>query len=158
MAAKISFFFLLLSFWLLISGHYTVFMITLGIVSLSGVLLLSGRMDMLNQGLHTWRFYMRLPSYSFWLLWQIIQSNLDVAWRILHPKLPINPGFIRVPLSQKKDLAKLVHANSISLTPGTVSTDINESSIEVHVLTRQPNDSAEHQELDDRVCRLEGSD
>ena len=147
---------LLMGVWLRLSGQYNFLTITLGVISIIIVIALIVRMGLLDQGLHTLSFYRRLPVYGLWLLSRIALSNLDVARRILHPKLPINPGFIRVPMTQKKELAKLVHANSITLTPGTISTDIDTNSIEVHVLTRKPGDMEALQQFDHRASVVEG--
>ncbi len=147
---------ILLGVWLQLSGHYDTFTILLGMISIATVIFLAKRMGLLKQGQHTLHFYSHLPAYGIWLLPRIIVANFDVAWRILHPKLPINPGFIRTPMTQKKELAKLTHANSITLTPGTISTDIDTDSIEVHVLTRCPTDEISLLEFDRRASMLEG--
>jgi multicomponent Na+:H+ antiporter subunit E len=80
------------------------------------------------------------------LLWEIIKSNLDVAYRVLHPKMPINPGIVRVPVSLQSDYGKTLLANSITLTPGTLTLDVLGSNFYVHWLniqTREPQEAAE---------------
>lgn len=66
------------------------------------------------------------------LIIELIKANIDVAKRVLNPKLPINPGIVKVPTSIKGDVGKLVLANSITLTPGTISIDADEDNVYVH--------------------------
>lgn len=58
-------------------------------------------------------------------LWEVFKANIDVAYRVLHPALPINPGIVKVGTALKSDLALTLLANSITLTPGTMSVDID---------------------------------
>jgi multicomponent Na+:H+ antiporter subunit E len=73
------------------------------------------------------------PSRYFWFLyyiplfiWECIKANIDVAYRVAHPDLPINPGIVKVKTTLKSDTALAFLANSITLTPGTMSVDIDE--------------------------------
>ncbi len=80
------------------------------------------------------------------LLWEIIKANLDVAYRVLHPKMPINPGIVRVPVTLHSDYGKTLLANSITLTPGTLTLDVKDQNFYVHWLTIQstvPDEAAE---------------
>ncbi len=63
---------------------------------------------------------------------ELIRANIDVVVRVLNPKLPINPGFVKVPTELKGDFAKLMLANSITLTPGTIALDADDSNLYVH--------------------------
>ena len=65
-------------------------------------------------------------------IWQLVKSNIDVAYRVLSRKMPIAPGFVKVPVDIKSDVGKLVLANSITLTPGTISVDADDKNIYVH--------------------------
>ena len=65
-------------------------------------------------------------------IYQLILSNFDLAYRVLSPSLPIKPGFVRIPTSLTSDIGKLVLANSITLTPGTLSLDVDGQSIYIH--------------------------
>ena len=65
-------------------------------------------------------------------LWYCILANLDVAYRVLHPRLPINPGIVKVKTRIKSDTGKVALANSITLTPGTLSVDLDGDVIYVH--------------------------
>jgi multicomponent Na+:H+ antiporter subunit E len=66
--------------------------------------------------------------------WKLILANIDVARRVLTPHIPVNPGIVKVPTNLKGDYGKLTLANSITLTPGTLSIDVLEDSIYVHAI------------------------
>lgn len=65
-------------------------------------------------------------------LWELVKANIDVAFRVLSPQLPINPGFVRIPTGIKGDYGRLALANSITLTPGTLSVDGDEDHLYIH--------------------------
>ena len=79
------------------------------------------------------------PVRIFWIilyipvfLWYIIKSNFDVAYRVFHPEIPIRPGIVKVKTTLKNELAKTLLANSITLTPGTLTIDFINDNIYVH--------------------------
>jgi len=57
--------------------------------------------------------------------WEMIKANVDLACRTLHPRLPINPGIVKIPTDIKSDLGVTMLANSITLTPGTITVDVD---------------------------------
>lgn len=63
---------------------------------------------------------------------EMIKANLDVAHRVINPKLPINPGIVKVKTNLKSDYAKLFLANSITLTPGTLTMDLIGDDLYIH--------------------------
>jgi len=67
-------------------------------------------------------------------IWKLILANVDVARRVLSPKIPLNPGIVKVKTDLKGDLGKLALANSITLTPGTLSIDVDDDHIYVHTV------------------------
>lgn len=71
-------------------------------------------------------------AYIFVFVFELIKSNLDVAYRVLSPRLPINPGIVKVKTNLKSDLGRMTLANSITLTPGTLTVDIKDEFIYVH--------------------------
>ncbi len=71
-------------------------------------------------------------AYIFVFIFELIKSNLDVAYRVLSPRLPINPGIVKVKTNLKSDLGRMTLANSITLTPGTLTVDIKDEFIYVH--------------------------
>lgn len=79
------------------------------------------------------------PVRYFWLLvylviftWECIKANFDVAYRVLHPAMPIKPGIVKVKLELQSDFARTMLANSITMTPGTISVDIIDDVLYVH--------------------------
>jgi len=70
--------------------------------------------------------------YIFYFLWQLLKANLDVAFRVLHPRLPIEPGIVRVKTNLKTPLGRLLLANSITLTPGTITVESKGDDFYVH--------------------------
>ena len=93
--------------------------------------------------------------YLGWLTLEVIRSNLDVSRRVLSPRLPISPTLVWVPASQKTELGRVIFANSITLTPGTVSIDVQENEIEVHALSREGAEALLEGEMDRRVRAME---
>ena len=142
--------------WLLLSGFFDLFFLTLAAVSCALVVYVARRMDVIDhegQPVHiTWRFLTYLP----WLAWQIVVANADVVRRVLSPGLPIDPILQWVPASQRTDLGTVIYANSITLTPGTVSTTVESGRIEVHALTREGLAGLERGDMDARVRAVEG--
>lgn len=74
---------------------------------------------------HPLRYWHFIVFYIPVFLWECLKANIDVAYRVLHPKLPINPGIVKVKTSLRSDTALTFLANSITLTPGTLSVDID---------------------------------
>ena len=144
--------------WLLLSGHYNALLLSLGVVSILVVVMIALRMDVIDREGHPIHLTIKVLPYWAWLGWEIIKSNLDVARRILSPTLPISPTVLRVKASQRSALGKVIYANSITLTPGTVSINIEANEIEVHALTREAAASLRAGEMNRRVAGLEGRD
>ena len=76
--------------------------------------------------------YFWLLLYLFVFLWECLKANLDVAYRVLHPAMPIKPGIVKVKLNLKSTTAKMMLANSITMTPGTLSVDLINDILYVH--------------------------
>ena len=73
--------------------------------------------------------YLWLAAYVFVLAWAIVKANFDVAYRLLHPDLPIRPGIVKVRSSLKSPSALTALANSITLTPGTLTVGVTEDGV-----------------------------
>lgn len=78
--------------------------------------------------------------YIPYFLWKMLLANLDVAWRVIQPKIPLNPGFVRVPAKANSKLGKLLIANSITLTPGTLTLDVEGKEFLIHWIDVKPTD------------------
>ena len=142
--------------WLLWSGHYNPLLISFGAVSCLLVVLLSWRMDIVDEEAAPVQLGLRpFIFYAPWLAWRIFLANIDVARLILDPQLPVSPVIVRVKASQKGDLGRVIYANSITLTPGTVSVDMMGDVITVHALTTKLAESDQSGDMDRRVTQLE---
>jgi len=87
-----------------------------------------------------------IVEYLFIFLWALIVANLDVARRVISPRLPINPGIVSFKTDLKSDFAKMVLANSITLTPGTLSVDIIDDTFYIHWIDVKSLDAARNKE------------
>jgi multicomponent Na+:H+ antiporter subunit E len=140
-------------FWLVLSGHYTPLYIGLGLLSAAVVTWLNRRDEIVSDVV---RALPGLLRYSAWLLWQIVQSNLQVARLVLDPRLPIDPQVVRVRTGMRQDLAVATLANSITLTPGTVTVEIEGDELVVHALTPATAAAVAAGEMARRVARVYG--
>ena len=142
--------------WLLLSGHYTPLLIGFGMGSCTLTVYIAMRMDVADhEGVPIdWagRFLLFLP----WLLKEILISNIKVAKIILSPSLPISPFMVVFRSTQKTDLGRVLYANSITLTPGTISTGVEGDRVEVHALTWRDVDGREEDEMGRRASKVEG--
>ena len=146
----------LLAAWLLWSNYFVPLLISLGVVSVFIVVVLSRRMKLVDEEGAPVHLRPRLFLYAPWLVWEVVKANLDVAKRVLHPGLPIHPMLIKVKAGQRSDLGRVIYANSITLTPGTVSVDIEGETITVHALSKEAADGVLTGAMDARVTKLEG--
>ena len=142
--------------WLLLSGYFKTNLIVFGILSCALVTLISIKLKIYSSSHERIKFNLRLPLYVPWLLKEIIKSNLHVARCILSSNTAIQPQTLHTKPSQKTNTGIAVHANSITLTPGTISVDINENEILVHALTNYTAQGIRDGDIDKQVSKLEG--
>lgn len=148
----------LFAFWLLLSGHFTPFLLTAGLGSaLAIVWFVDRRMKVLDREGHPVHLSAGAVTYWPWLLWEIAKAGWDVTKCILHPGLPISPRLIRVPTSQATDVGRVIYANSITLTPGTISLELDGGEILVHALTREGADGLAAGDMDRRATAFEAA-
>ncbi len=141
--------------WLLNSGHYTPLIMSLGLVSVALVVWIARLMDVVDQESQPVKFTIKLPGYWLWLVKEIILSNIDVVKRIWLKPQSIAPVVATLTISQKTEMGRVVYANSITLTPGTVALDLKDSEVTVHALTMEGLTSLQGGEMDRRVSNLE---
>ena len=145
--------------WLLLSGYFDVpLLLGFGALSSALVVCIVWRAELIDpeeQPLR-WRFNIHLLGYWPWLLGQVALANWEVAKCIVAPGLPISPTLITLQPTQRSDLGRFIYANSITLTPGTVTTALNGDVLQVHALTRKAADTLLDGDMDRRVTRLEG--
>lgn len=150
---------LLAGIWLILSGKFELIYLFWGFISISFVMWLSHRLHNVplapGEPCGTTRIIIpRLIVYLFWLLWQIILSGVYVAYVVLHPRLPIQPMIVRFTSRQPNVLARVILGNSITLTPGTFTLDIQDSLFTVHALTRTTEEGFVSGEMEANVARL----
>ena len=141
--------------WLAWSGHMGPQMLAFGGISVGVVAGITRRMDRFSGADRDEPLGLRVILYLPWLLWQIVRSNVAVAMIVLNPKLPIGPSLIRVPASQRTAKGQVLYANSITLTPGTISLDVRDDTILVHALTPEFEAGVGEGEMGRRISRLE---
>ncbi len=129
----IIFFILLFVFWLLITFNLGLANILagLGIALVATILFGALFVDNVRKFLQPKRYYW-LFIYTFIFIWECIKANFDVAYRVLHPRLPVKPGIVKVKLQVKSEIARTILANSITMTPGTITVDIIGDDLFVH--------------------------
>jgi len=151
-------FFILLGFWTVLSGHFDLFHLSLGVFSCALVSRISGNL-FFSQGkvkqahfLQGIRFFRYLP----WLLYQIVLANLHVALLVLHPKMmeKIDPHIVRFRTRLKSDLPLTTFANSITLTPGTITLLIHEGYFYVHAIDQKVAEDLLTGEMEQRVAQI----
>jgi multicomponent Na+:H+ antiporter subunit E len=153
----ISLLLVLAAVWLGWSGHYTPLLLGLGLLSCLLVIAIGLRMRVVDHESAPVEMAPRVLAYIPWLIWQIFKANIHVGLRILNPRMPINPQVITTPAGQRGDMGRVIYANSITLTPGTVSLRVDRDSIVVHALTDEAAAGLADGEMDRRVTWTEGS-
>ena len=138
-----------MGFWLLLSGHYDFFYISMGVLSALLIVLLNIRLrkyyffreeisetEAKIKGIYPSR--LRLIRFLFiyvpWLIWQIVIASLQVAYAVLRPKMPIDPSLVFFKTKLPNMSSKVILGNSITLTPGTITIQLTEDQFIVHAL------------------------
>jgi multicomponent Na+:H+ antiporter subunit E len=139
MATRIATFITMLTFWILLSGMFDAFHLSLGVLSCLLVALFSHDLLFYGDKKGAWlRSTLGMLLYLPWLFWQIVLANLEVARIVLHPRIldHIDPRLIRFKTFLKRPISKVTFAQSITLTPGTITVHIHEDEFTVYALTR----------------------
>jgi multicomponent Na+:H+ antiporter subunit E len=147
----------LYGFWLVLSGMFTPFLLAGGLGAAIGVAALARRMEAAGQDGHALHLTLAAVAYWPWLVKEIARSGWQVSRVILDPRLPISPTLARFRPSQASTVGLVIHANSITLTPGTVTVEADRGEFLVHALTREAAAGLADSEMDRRVTRLEGA-
>jgi multicomponent Na+:H+ antiporter subunit E len=96
----------------------------------------------------------RLVGYLAWLIGEVVKANVDLARRIWHPALPIEPNWSRLDTRVETPLERTLYANSITLTPGTLTTDVADDHLMIHALSREGIEELRAGEMERRIRRL----
>ena len=145
---------ILFAFWVLLSGYFTPFLLAAGLGSAIAVFLLARRMRVLEDG---FPIGLGIPALTYWpwLGWEIVKSAWAVSRIILSPRLPVSPVFVRVKPTQRSALARVTYANSITLTPGTITVEADDDEFLVHALTQAGAEDLAGGEMDRRVTAFD---
>jgi multicomponent Na+:H+ antiporter subunit E len=146
----------LFAFWLVLSGMYTPFLVLSGLSASITTAALAWRMRIADPEGHPVHLVQGAVAYWPWLLKEVLLSGWHVSRIILDPRLPISPTLTRFVPSQKSTVGLVTHANSITLTPGTVTIEAEHEYFLVHALTSAGAERLAHSEMDRRVSRFEG--
>jgi len=146
---------ILFAFWMLLSGLFDSFHLTLG--AICSIIVAYLYHDLLFANVRAgelrvvaWRFISYIP----WLLYQIFMSNIHVASLVLRPKMPIDPQVLTFKTKLETDISCVTLANSITLTPGTITMDIRDGVYYVHALSKKVADDLKAGEMEDRVAHI----
>jgi len=147
----------LVLFWLGLSGHYTPLLLSLGAVSIMIALVLSGRLGILDREGAPYGAFLGVLFYLPWLLKEIFVANVIVVRACLKAEQDINPALVKVKTRCQTDLGKTLFANSITLTPGTVTIEVERDLLLVHALYEEAAGPGAFDDMDKRSLRaIEG--
>jgi len=148
---------LLTVLWLALSGYFKPVLIGLGVASVLLVVFLGIRMRIVDDEGYPLKLQPLMSlRYVYWLVGQVFKSNVAVARRIWSSDMGLSPVVFRVESSQKTKLGQVIYANSITLTPGTVSINLWDGVIRVHALTEEGARELAGGEMNTRVAKIEG--
>lgn len=126
---------LLFALWVGLSGHLNVLMLSLGFASTLLIVYLAHRMDVVDEEIYPAHMTILLIRFWVFLAKEVILANIDVIKRIFKPGKNISPQLFELPLTQQTDLSRVIYANAITMTPGTVSVNLDKKTITVHTLS-----------------------
>ena len=145
----------LMLLWLSLSGYFNFLQVSFGLVSTFFVVWLTFHLNLLTTDGARLQILRGYPLYLLWLTWEIIVSNILLAKIILAPKMVLHRQIIYTKANQSSDLAKAIYANSITLTPGTLTVDLNSDGFVVHSMAKTFTDDIRSDKMNDRVAKLE---
>lgn len=141
--------------WLLWSGHTAVLLVTFGVLSVALVLYVARRMGVMDEEGVPIHLRGYIFGYWGWLLWEIVKANITVARIVLRKDMNISPTVVQVKAQQSTDLGRVIFANSVILTPATLTLDVHEGVVTVHGLTEQSAREVVEGDMNRRVAALE---
>ena len=147
----------LFAFWLILSGHYDALHLGAGAVCAGLVTLLSSDLFTFGTGARSSFRIGRFALYVPWLLWEIFQASLHVTWLVVRPS-GIRSRVIRFQTCLQNQVAKVVLGNSITLTPGTITVDIEGDQFTVHALSDTAAESLLDGDMERRVAWVFGEE
>lgn len=155
-------FIIMMTFWLIMSGHFDLFHISMGVLSVLFVLWFNVKLryhnffDEEKNKASEFKVF-RLFYFVVFLLWETIRSSFRIAYLIIHPKMPIKTGIIKFKTNLPNMNAKVLLGNSITITPGTVTLQIQEDEFLIHSLTNEAVEAHIDHSLAVEVAKLYGT-
>ena len=144
------------SIWIAFSGHFDFLLLFFGVISVLVVLYTLRRMRITDETPIKFQINVfSFAAYSFWLIKEILKSNITVSKTILSPQIKIKQNMFNVPLSPKSEAAQVIFANSITLTPGTITVETEKNSLLVHSLNFNNSTKEEIDDMGNRVSKCE---
>ncbi len=149
----------LFGLWLVLSGYFEkATLVGFGVASVALTVWLTARAGVLDpEGVPT-RVFPGILGYMVWLTFEIGKANVVVAREVLRPTLRLSPKMIRVPAYQASDLGKTIFGNSVTLTPGTVTVDVEQDVLVIHALTEDLADVDGIAAMGEKVCAFDGEE
>ena len=141
--------------WVLLSGMMKPLLLGLGFASCLLCVWLAGRMHRVEGEAGPALRLPRVPTYLAWLLKEVVVANLQVIRVVLSPRIELDPVLLRVRATQHSSLARVIYGTSITLTPGTLTLDVDDDEVLVHALDRAGAESLRGGAMDGRVTALE---
>ncbi len=146
----------LAALWLALSGHYTTLLLSIGAACVVFTVWITIRMGIQDHEMDPVQLRLfAVLVYVPWLMREVVMSALDVARRVLARDMPLSPTVVTLDTSQRTNLGRTIYANSITLTPGTVSIDLVPGQVKVHALSREGAEALAEGKMDARVRGLE---
>lgn len=146
-----SLFALCIGLWLLLSGHTAPLLLFLGMVSALLTVFVAVRMEIIDHESHPLSLSGKLFTYWIWLLGQIVLSACSVILAVIAPRNRVQLSTARIPTGKRSDIGRVIYANSITLTPGTVSMGVGSDFIEVCSINKANIESLEQGEMLRRI-------
>ncbi len=136
--AKVVTFFVMLAFWVIMSGMFDLFHLSLGVICCLLVTYFSHGLLFYGEAGSWGRGIVGILLYLPWLFWEILLANLQVTYIVLHPRMldQLDPQLVRFKTQLKRPISKVTLAQSITLTPGTITVNIEDDEFLVYALTR----------------------
>lgn len=147
---------LLSIFWLLLSGYIQLLLLSFGLVSVFIVLVLLKRMDDVDKEPKQMGVNFKMLQYVPWLILQIVKSSIDVTKLIWGRSDNVTPALAKIESQNVPTESQVLYANSITLTPGTLSVDMDESVITVHALNKASIDDLKKGEMEQKITGIWG--
>ena len=144
-------------FWMLLSGYFKPLMLAFGVVSVVIVLVFLKRMDKVDDEPKFLNFGHQMFRYAFWLLGQIVLSSVHVARLVWGPTHKLSPSLEKISVRNTQETTRVIYANSITLTPGTLSVDLEGDEITVHALQKTSIDELKSGDMENKITGIWGA-